>query len=169
MKLALRRLRRGCQTVAFDVVKPAVVSACNAALFDSAIAKRNTAVGAAVMQQTDLVVGSAKQHQILAEDADEFRRRLGCQVRRNRHRVPITAQQFAGWSSRSDPSQYFVFFCGQLFALLFNGDCSALVPSSQSSIFDLQLFRPARISSISLIAGLMSLVSGSSISKYFMP
>src|ERR1041384_3759676 len=104
MKLALRRLGRGCKTVAFDVVEPAVVSAGENTLFDPAIGKRDPAVGAAVMQQTDLVVGSAKKHQILAEDADKLRRGLSGQVRRDRHRMTVTAQQFAGWTSRSDPS-----------------------------------------------------------------
>src|ERR1051326_237361 len=72
VKVAAGGLRRTFEAVAFEVVKPAMIAAGDAALFDAAVGKRRAAVRAAVGEKSEPSVFRAEKHQIFAEDADEL-------------------------------------------------------------------------------------------------
>src|SRR4029077_12493522 len=90
-----RRFRRSLQTIAFRVIEPAMISACDAAFFDSAVGKRGAAVRTAVLQKAQLALLAFKQHQIFTQDSYEFDRVLIGEIVCNRYGMPITAQQFS--------------------------------------------------------------------------
>src|SRR4029077_6189324 len=68
-ELTPRRFRRSLQAIAFRVIEPAMISACDAAFFDSAVGKRGAAVRTAVLQKAQLALLAFKQHQIFTQDS----------------------------------------------------------------------------------------------------
>src|SRR4029077_20939339 len=71
-KIALRRLRRGFKTITLNIIEPAMIRACNAAFFDSAVGKRGAAVRTAVLQKAQLALLALKQHQVFTENPNEL-------------------------------------------------------------------------------------------------
>ena len=137
----------------------------------AAIGERHATVRATIMKQADFTpFVRLKQHQVLAENTHELCRALWRQIRRNCNRMPIAAQQFARRRAGTDASQHFIFFCSHHFIPLKHRRQRRAILDPQSSIRDaLHHFLPAKISSINLVTGVISLVSGSSASKYFPP
>src|SRR5262245_27422719 len=168
-ELAPGRFRRSLQTITFRVVEPAMIGACDPPFFDSAVGKRSAPVRAAVLQKAQLSLLAFKQHQVFTKNPHELHRIVLGNIRCDGDRVPVASQQFSSRRPGPDPCERFVFFRGQHFTLLFNSDFSALMPCSNPQSSNLSYFVPAKISSINLTAGLIFLVSGSSMSKYFMP
>src|SRR5581483_197610 len=113
MEVAALRLRRTFETIAFRVVEPAVIAAGNTALLDAAIRKRRPAMRAAVLQKTDASLLVLKQDQIFAEDAHELDRLLLGNIRGDRDRMPVPAQQLARGRPGSDARKHLVFFSCQ--------------------------------------------------------
>src|ERR1044071_4714872 len=95
VKVAAGGLRRTFEAVAFEVVKPAVIAAGDAALFDAAVGKRGAAVRAAVGEQPEAAAFCTEKHQVLAEDADELRRLFRRELCRRGDRMPVAAQGLA--------------------------------------------------------------------------
>ena len=66
-ELAVLRLRRHFQTLAVNIEEPAMIRTAQSAIFDIAVLQRGAAMRTMLAKQTELAVGIAKQHQILAE------------------------------------------------------------------------------------------------------
>src|ERR1051325_10133609 len=99
VKVAAGGVRRTSEAVAFEVVKPAVIAAGDAALFDAAVGKRRAAVRAAVGEQPEAAAFCTESNQVLAEDADELRRLFRRELCRRGDRMPVAAQELARGSA----------------------------------------------------------------------
>src|SRR5438270_11986259 len=67
---ALRRLGRRLLDRAIDAELPAVIEAANATVLDPAQHQRGAAMGAVLVQQTDLAATVAEGDEVLAQQAD---------------------------------------------------------------------------------------------------
>jgi hypothetical protein len=107
---AVGRLSRLFQTIAVNIVKPAVVSAANALRFHPAEFQRGAAMGAVQIDHAKPSVAVAKENKIFAEQARANRTAFGFYMFRKTHRPPVAAQHFAGRGSRPNAGDQFVFF-----------------------------------------------------------
>src|SRR4029077_15390084 len=91
-ELALRRFCRSLQAITFRVIEPAMISACNATFFDSAVGKRGAAVRTAVLQKAQLSLLALKQHQVFTENPNELNGVLLRKIVCDGDGMPIAAQ-----------------------------------------------------------------------------
>src|SRR5258707_824969 len=84
---ALRGLEGRLQDAALDVVQPPVVAATEPALLDAAVLQRGAAVTTAEEHQPWASLAIAESDEVLAQEADPFRKIL--QVRGAAHRDPL--------------------------------------------------------------------------------
>ena len=80
------------QAGARRIEEPAVIHAAQTAVFNAAIAQIRLPVRATQCEETHAAVAAAKQHQILAHDLERQRRATFEHVRRQGHRLPVTAK-----------------------------------------------------------------------------
>src|SRR5581483_4786804 len=98
------RLGRALETTARGIVEPAVIGAGDAALLDSAVEQRGASVGAMVGDKTHPPTLILEENEILAEDADEFRRLLVRQLGHEADWLPVAAEQFSARGAGSHAS-----------------------------------------------------------------
>src|SRR2546423_768057 len=101
MKLALGRFRRRLQTIPSRVIKPTMVWAGKAPLFDTTITERSPAVCAPIIKQTDASFFIAEQAKFSTEDPAQLGGSLLCEPAGTPPRIPIPPQQLASRCSRS--------------------------------------------------------------------
>jgi hypothetical protein len=93
-QLATSRFRGGFEHVAFDVVLPAMIDAPQAALFVATVKQRSPAMGAVLVQKTDLPPSVTKSDQVLAEKTHAHGRTIGIgNFLREQSGNPITPEQ----------------------------------------------------------------------------
>src|SRR5262249_4271461 len=66
-----------------------------------------------VVDQSEATVRRAKDDQIFAQNPDELGRMARRQFFGDGDRMPVAAEEFAGWSTRADARQQLVFFVRQ--------------------------------------------------------
>ncbi len=98
---AAARLARLFEHAAGDIVKPAVIKAAQAAVFDAPITQVGAAMRTMQSKQTGPPLVVAKQHQVLVHDPNLQRRTARRQLLAKRNRLPITPQEFAGGRLRT--------------------------------------------------------------------
>src|SRR5688572_5883170 len=81
-----------------NVVQPAMIQASQTAVLDPAIAQVGAAMRTMEPQQSRPALVITKEDKLFAHDPDRLRRSAQRQLFGKRHRLPVTAQQFAGGS-----------------------------------------------------------------------
>src|SRR5919106_2379655 len=99
MKPAVGRFRGSFQAITLGIVKPAMVRAGNAPLFDPTVTKGSPAMRAAILQETDPAFLVAEKHECFTENSDQLRGRVLGKLVGDSHWKPVPAQQFSGRGS----------------------------------------------------------------------
>ena len=103
---ALGRLAGGLEDHPVDVEQPAVVAAAEPPLRDDAELQRRAAVTAVPVQDPDPAFQVAKHHEVLAQDP--HRQGNVAELRGERHRLPVAAEQLAARRPGTDMGQLLV-------------------------------------------------------------
>jgi hypothetical protein len=100
MEFTLWRSGRTLQTIAVDIIEPAVISAGDASLLDPTVGKRDASMGATVFEKAHPSLLIAKQHEIFSQYPHELDGVFFGQLAGDGDRVPVTAEQFPCRGSR---------------------------------------------------------------------
>jgi hypothetical protein len=109
-KRAVFRLGRLFQAPAAPIIKPAVITAPETAVFHPAELQRRSAVRAVKSQKAQLPAAVAEQNKILSEQSSFYRSAFRLYFFRESNRPPKTPQHLAGRRPRTDTRHQFVFF-----------------------------------------------------------
>ena len=83
------------ENLAVHVIKPAMVNTAQPAVFQPAVGQIGAAMATMRFEHADTPFVVAKNRQLLTHQCYRHRRAVGFQLFRQRHRLPIAAQEFA--------------------------------------------------------------------------
>src|SRR5712692_1980506 len=105
---AVSRLARLFQHAPLDVVKPAVIAAAQAAIFEVTKLERCSTMRAAQREKTHPAAIVAKEHEVFAQDSSS--QRFFLQFINKGNRMPIPSQHLAAWCSGTHSGQCLILF-----------------------------------------------------------